>query len=80
MRGDTNSKRLDGGCDRMLKNKKTWMITLGTVGAATAIAFGAAAIWNSRQMRLMRAAKRTSKLLYRVGSAMQAVSGMVEGL
>ena len=80
MPGDTNSKRLYGGRNGMLKNKKTWMITLGAVSGATAIAFGAAAVWKSRQMRLMRAAKRTSKLLYRVGSAMQAVSGMVEEL
>ena len=64
----------------MNANKKAWMIALGTVSGATALAVGAVAVWNSRQMRLMRAAKRTGKLLFRVGSAIQAVSGMVEDM
>ena len=62
----------------MNANKKAWMIALGAVSGVTALAVGAVAVWNSKQMRLMRAAKRTGRLLFRVGSAMQAVSGLVD--
>ena len=59
---------------------KTWMIVLGAVGGAALLGAGAFAVWNSKQLRLMRTAKRTERILYRLGSAMQAVSGISEEL
>ena len=59
---------------------KTWMIVLGAVGGAALLGAGAFAVWNSKQLRLMRTAKRTEHILYRLGSAMQAVSGISEEL
>ena len=59
-------------------NMKTWMIVAGAVGGITLLGAGAFAVWNSKQMRMMRTAKRTGKLLYKMGSAMQAISGIAE--
>lgn len=61
-----------------MDHKKTWMISLGSVVGVAAVGLGAAAIWNSRQMRLMRTAKRTGKLLYKMGTVLQTLSGVAE--
>ena len=58
------------------KTKKTMLITLGAVGGVTALGVAAAAVWNSRQLRMSRAVKRTGKVLYQVGTAMRNVSGV----
>lgn len=59
-------------------NRKTVLFTLGAMLGVTALGLGAAAVWNSRQLRAMRAAKRTGKLLYKMGTALQTVSGLAE--
>ena len=58
------------------KTKKTMLITLGAVGGVTALGVAAVAVWNSRQLRMSRAVKRTGKVLYQVGTAMRNVSGV----
>ncbi len=63
-----------GTCD----GKKTLLFALGAMLGVTALGLGAAAVWNSRQLRAMRAAKRTGKLLYKMGTALQTVSGLAE--
>jgi hypothetical protein len=61
-------------------NMRAWMIVAGAVGGAALLGAGAFAVWNSKQMRMMPTAKRTGKLLYKLGSAMQAVSGIAEDM
>lgn len=58
-------------------NRKAAAITLGSLGGAAMIGVGIALIWNCRQMRLMRSFKRAGRILYKVGAAMQSVSGVV---
>ncbi len=62
----------------MMPSKKACLITLGAVGAAVAVGVGSLAVYNSRQMKMMRAAKRTGKILYKMGSVLQAASGAAE--
>ena len=57
---------------------KTMAIVLGAIGGIGAIGVAAFLAWNSKQMRTARVLKRASKVLYRVGSAMQSVSGVCE--
>lgn len=66
--------------DSMMRHKKTWMITAAGVLGVAAMGVGAVAIWNSHQMRMMRAAKRTGKLLYKMGTVLQSVSGVAEDM
>ena len=70
-----NMKCMKKSC---LPSKKICLISLGAVGAAMAIGVGSLAIYNSKQMRAMRIAKRTGKILYKMGSVLQAASGAVE--
>ncbi len=58
----------------VMQNKTAMLITLGSVGAVTALGVGAAAVYNSRQMRTARALKRTGKVLYTVGTTMRNLS------
>ena len=64
----------------MMNNKKAWIISAGSVLGVAAIGVGAAMVWNSRQMRMARAAKRTGKLLYKMGTVLQSVSGIADDL
>ena len=57
--------------------KKMWIL-LGSIGGAAAISAVGVAVWNSRSMRAMRAARRTGKILYRVGAALQSVGSLME--
>ena len=61
-------------------NKKAILITVGSALGVTALGLGAVAIWNSRQLRMARAAKRTGKLLYKMGTVLQSVSGVAEDM
>lgn len=53
-------------------------ILLGTVGGVAALGAGTYAVWNCRQMRMVRAAKRASKILYKAGSVLQSVSEIAD--
>ncbi len=57
-------------------NKKTMITLISVAGGMAALAVSGALIWNSRQLKTARAVKRASNILYRVGSAMQDLSGM----
>ena len=57
-------------------HKKAIFITLGAVGGVTILGAAAAMVWNCKQLRAARAIKRTSKILYQVGTAMRKVSCM----
>ncbi len=59
-----------------LPSKTAMLITLGSVGAVTALGVGAAAVYNSRQMKTARALKRTGRVLYTVGTTMRDISGI----
>ena len=58
------------------KAKKSMVIALSTAGGVAMLGVAAAAVWNSKQMRMSRAVKRTGKVLYQVGTAMRNVSGV----
>jgi cytochrome bd-type quinol oxidase subunit 1 len=59
-------------------NKKTVMITAGAIGGAIALGAGAWAIWNSRQLRMARAARRIGQILYKAGTVLQSVSEIAQ--
>ena len=59
-------------------NKKTVMITVGAVGGAIALGTGAYALWNSRQLRMARAARRVGQILYKAGAVLQSVSEIAQ--
>ena len=60
------------------KTGKTMMIVLGSVGGAAAIGVAAVSLWNSRQMRMMRAVKRTNAIVNRIGRALCRISEATE--
>lgn len=64
----------------MCMNKKTVMISVGSAVGVAALGLGAVAVWNCRQLRMMRAAKRTGKLLYKMGTVLQSVSGVADDM
>ena len=76
---NTNMNNVMNRLKNMTPDGKTVLITLGAVGGVTALGVTAAAIWNSKQMRMARTVKKTGKILYQVGTAMRNVSGVSEG-
>ena len=61
----------------MNKNMKKIWIAAGVVGGCSAVAGVTAAVLNSKRMKMLRAYRRTGKILYRVGAAMQTISEMM---
>ena len=61
----------------MNKTVKKMLIAAGVAGGCAVTVAAAAAVWNSRRMKMLRAYRRTGKILYRVGSAMQTISTML---
>ena len=57
-----------------MKNQKMLWTVLGSVGGLAVIGFGAAMVWNSRQMKLWRLSKKAEKVLYRTGAVLQSVA------
>lgn len=55
-------------------NRMGVYIAMGVVGGLAALGAVAGAVWNSREMRMARAVKRTGKVLYQVGSVLQSAS------
>ena len=60
------------------KTGKTMMIVLGSMGGAAAIGVAAVSLWNSRQMRMMRAVRRTNAIIHRIGNALCRISEATE--
>lgn len=78
VREDLVSMNTDQNTMMQMMNKKGLWITLGAVGGVTLLGVAAAMVWNSKQLRAMRAVKRTSKILYQVGTAMRNVAELSE--
>ena len=49
-------------------NKKAWMISVGSALGVASLGACGVLLWNSKQARMMRAAKRTGKILYKMGA------------
>lgn len=60
-----------------MEKKTVWMI-MGAVGAVAALGVGSYLAWNSKQARMMRAAKRAGRILYKAGAVLQSVSEMTD--
>ena len=60
-------------CNAKRDAKHVWTVAGIMAGAALAGA-GTYLIWNSRQARMLRTAKRTGKILRRTGAILQAVA------
>jgi len=71
------SKLTDMTC-AVKKNKTALYIALGVTGGVALLGVAAVAVWNSKQLRAARAVKRTSKILYQIGTAMRNVSCVEE--
>ena len=63
----------------MAPNGKTALVALSAIGGVAALGVVAAVVWNSKRMKTARTIKRAEKILYRVGTAMRNVSGIIEG-
>lgn len=59
-------------------NKKSLWTLLGTAGGILALGIGVACVWNSHQMKLLRGTRRAEKILYKVGNALQNISGIMD--
>ena len=63
----------------MLQNHSKTLWTVATVMAsATLLGAGAFLVWNSRQAKMLRAAKRASKILYKAGTILQSVAEVAD--
>ena len=78
------TKMMDGGGSMIKKTiqsaaqaKRTW-IAAGVVAGVALAGTGAFLMWNSRQAKMLRAAKRTGKVLRRTGAILQAVADVTE--
>lgn len=59
------------------RSKGAW-IAAGVMAGAALVGTGAYLMWNSRQAKMLRAAKRTGKVLRRTGAILQAVADAAE--
>ncbi|MBQ7347130.1 MAG: hypothetical protein IJW55_04160 [Clostridia bacterium] len=73
---DQSNMPMNMNMNMLQAHKKAIFITLGAVGGVTILGAAAAMVWNCKQLRAARAIKRTSKILYQVGTAMRNVSCM----
>jgi hypothetical protein len=58
-------------------DKKAMITLVGIVGGMAAISTAGVMVWNSKQLRAMRAVKRTGRILYQVGTALRSISGVM---
>ena len=78
------TKMMDGGGSMIKKTiqsaaqaKRTW-IAAGVAAGVVLAGTGAYLMWNSRQAKMLRTAKRTEKILRRTGAILQAVADAAE--
>lgn len=55
-------------------NKKCWILTLSVAGGVLVFGSAAIALWNCKQWKTARLAKRAGNIIYRVGSTLQSIS------
>lgn len=58
-----------------LKMDRKATVCVGVLGGMVLLGIGAYSLWNCKQLRMMRAAKRAGKVLYKVGAVLQSLSG-----
>ena len=66
------------GRKNMKKQMKITAIAGGSVAAGIALIATAVAVWNSRQLKMLRAYKKTGMILGRVGTILQSVADAME--
>ena len=66
------------GRKAMKKQVKITAIAGGSVAAGIALIATAVAVWNSRQLKMLRAYKKTGMILGRVGIILQSVADAME--
>ena len=57
--------------------KAAW-VTAAVMASATLVGAAAYLAWNSRQAKMLRAAKRAGKILYKAGAVLQSVATVAE--
>lgn len=62
----------------MKQPAKIALIAGGSAAAALAAVIAAVAVWNNKQLRALRAYKKTGKILGRAAAVLQAVSQTME--
>ena len=67
-------KQSIGAMGRIPCNAKYVWTVAGIMAGAALAGAGAYLIWNSREAKMLRAAKRTGKILRRTGAILQAVA------
>ena len=58
-------------------DKKVMITLVGIASGMAAIGTAGVMVWNSKQLRAMRAVKRTGRILYQVGTALRSISGVM---
>lgn len=58
-------------------DKKVMITLVGIASGMAAIGTAGVMVWNSKQLRTMRAVKRTGRILYQVGTALCSISGVM---
>ena len=58
-------------------DKKVMITLVGIASGMAAIGTAGVMVWNSKQLRTMRAVKRTGRILYQVGTALRSISGVM---
>ena len=73
-----NSFGSDAMGDMLQNNSKPLWTAAAVIASATLIGAGAFLVWNSRQAKMIRAAKRASKILYKAGTILQSVAEVAD--
>ena len=60
------------------QNSKVMWTVAAVMAGATLLGAGTYLVWNSRQAKMMRAAKRASKILYKAGTILQSVAEVAD--
>ena len=68
---------MNKGLSAAMQNRRTWT-TAGIMAGIALAGAGAYLLWNSRQAKMLRTAKRTGKILRRTGAILQAVAEATE--
>ena len=75
---DMNCSDGANSCKMLPMASKAAWATAAVMAGATLLGAAAYLAWNSRQAKMLRAAKRTSKILYKAGAILQSVATVAE--
>ena len=68
---------MNKGLGTAMRDRRTWT-AVGIMAGVAMAGVGAYLLWNSRQAKMLRTAKRTGKVLRRTGAILQAVAEATE--